>query len=289
MQFKYPELTPFQYASNRPITGVDLDGFEFYVNTEGKITGKGSEENCKNVYYVDKYNEKGSPENYYDLNVTIEEYAGFASLVWNESSGNKEESLGIANAVANYVSEGGSSQIKTIHDIVVKANYYSSAVLQQEANEYSNAITNRYELESVLNALMRISYPKDNRFKDNTNGSTHWDGVDLVVGLKKKGECANQDHRNYKWSADSKDLLKKFYTSFSVSEKNLNNDDIAFNTSVYVWNWHYLNKNAEIKAIKILGKTLFEKVKNPGEGFNSKYPKKIDYRAAVSKKLNIDE
>jgi len=30
LQFKYPELTSFQYASNRPISGVDLDGAEFY-------------------------------------------------------------------------------------------------------------------------------------------------------------------------------------------------------------------------------------------------------------------
>ena len=28
LQFKYPELTPFQYASNRPITMIDLDGAE---------------------------------------------------------------------------------------------------------------------------------------------------------------------------------------------------------------------------------------------------------------------
>ena len=28
LQFKYPELTPFQYASNRPITCIDLDGCE---------------------------------------------------------------------------------------------------------------------------------------------------------------------------------------------------------------------------------------------------------------------
>ena len=28
LQFKYPELTPFQYASNRPITFTDVDGGE---------------------------------------------------------------------------------------------------------------------------------------------------------------------------------------------------------------------------------------------------------------------
>jgi RHS repeat-associated protein len=40
LQFKYAELTPFQYASNRPITGVDLDGLEwaYVIDDIGNIT-----------------------------------------------------------------------------------------------------------------------------------------------------------------------------------------------------------------------------------------------------------
>lgn len=34
LQFEYPELTSFQYASNRPITGIDLDGLEFFNPNE---------------------------------------------------------------------------------------------------------------------------------------------------------------------------------------------------------------------------------------------------------------
>ncbi len=38
LQFKYPELTPFQYASNRPISGIDLDGAEFVdPNEPGEV------------------------------------------------------------------------------------------------------------------------------------------------------------------------------------------------------------------------------------------------------------
>jgi len=29
---KYPELTPYQFASNRPIDGIDLDGLEWWKN-----------------------------------------------------------------------------------------------------------------------------------------------------------------------------------------------------------------------------------------------------------------
>jgi RHS repeat-associated protein len=37
---KYPELTPFQFASNCPISGVDLDGLEYFYSSDGKFLGK---------------------------------------------------------------------------------------------------------------------------------------------------------------------------------------------------------------------------------------------------------
>ncbi|SFP11644.1 hypothetical protein SAMN05428949_7398 [Chitinophaga sp. YR627] len=36
---KYPELTPYQFASNSPIQGIDLDGMELYVSTKGQLLG----------------------------------------------------------------------------------------------------------------------------------------------------------------------------------------------------------------------------------------------------------
>jgi RHS repeat-associated protein len=43
---KYPELTPYQFASNCPISGVDLDGLEYYYAADGTYLGhvKGSSE-----------------------------------------------------------------------------------------------------------------------------------------------------------------------------------------------------------------------------------------------------
>ena len=37
LQFDYSELTPYQYSSNRPITGLDIDGLEFYNPNEVRI------------------------------------------------------------------------------------------------------------------------------------------------------------------------------------------------------------------------------------------------------------
>ena len=37
---KYPSLTPYQFASNSPIAGVDLDGLEFYFAADGSYLGQ---------------------------------------------------------------------------------------------------------------------------------------------------------------------------------------------------------------------------------------------------------
>ena len=35
---KYPELSPYQFASNRPIQGIDLDGLEFSEAPSGQLS-----------------------------------------------------------------------------------------------------------------------------------------------------------------------------------------------------------------------------------------------------------
>jgi RHS repeat-associated protein len=36
---KYPELTPYQFASNSPISGIDLDGLEYFYAADGRVLG----------------------------------------------------------------------------------------------------------------------------------------------------------------------------------------------------------------------------------------------------------
>ena len=44
---KYPELTPYQFSSNRPIAGVDLDGLEFYYAADGNLIAKSHDNNTQ--------------------------------------------------------------------------------------------------------------------------------------------------------------------------------------------------------------------------------------------------
>ena len=44
---KYPELTPYQFASNSPISGIDLDGLEYYYAADGSLIAKSRDNNTQ--------------------------------------------------------------------------------------------------------------------------------------------------------------------------------------------------------------------------------------------------
>ncbi len=48
----YPMLTPFQFASNRPIDGIDLDGLE-YVRRIHVINGEGEQIFTKDIVFYE--------------------------------------------------------------------------------------------------------------------------------------------------------------------------------------------------------------------------------------------
>lgn len=44
---KYPMLTPYQFASNSPISGIDLDGLEYYYAANGNFIAKSRDNNTQ--------------------------------------------------------------------------------------------------------------------------------------------------------------------------------------------------------------------------------------------------
>jgi len=40
LQAKYPGLSPYNFASNTPISGIDLNGLEYYYTADGRLLGK---------------------------------------------------------------------------------------------------------------------------------------------------------------------------------------------------------------------------------------------------------
>jgi uncharacterized protein (TIGR02594 family) len=54
LQFKYPYYTPYQYASNRCVSGIDLDGAEFYYNPDGSFLRRGKNSTNNDIFIEEK-------------------------------------------------------------------------------------------------------------------------------------------------------------------------------------------------------------------------------------------
>jgi muramidase (phage lysozyme) len=91
---EYPELTPYQFASNTPIWGIDLDGLEVYYATDGTRLGQiGTSTQVRKVeaadiktvsYWIDRANNspgKLSPES---IVTYIERYSADVGMTEEE-------------------------------------------------------------------------------------------------------------------------------------------------------------------------------------------------------------
>jgi len=113
---KYPELTPFQFASNTPIWAVDLDGLEAYYSSDGTFTGfgqiKGDNAPVIVVTYVPLQGKMAevpgifvrqeTPLTFKGAPVKNFEFEQYAATVHNETFGsNDDEKQKIADAIYN--------------------------------------------------------------------------------------------------------------------------------------------------------------------------------------------
>jgi len=261
---KYAGLTPYQFASNSPVSGVDLDGLEYYYAADGKLIGRiglSTEVrlvNANNVesikgfmmesghgvmtpaYITSRSNEANKLSG--SLNISNDKLVAFASVIHTESSGDKEESYAIGNVTMNFIDEGGSSKLKTLDDVTMYDNTFAQGAQQSEYTSFKNKSpedqNSKFSLGAAINAL---GYSQDlPGFTDVSGGADSWDGIDLVSSKWKNS------HRSYSWSKDSKDLLDKY------KKDNKGGVDIS--------KWTFKETGYQIRATKIIGKTLFTNI-----------------------------
>ena len=99
--YQYPQLTPYQFASNRPIDGVDLDGLE-YVKRIHTVNAQGQVIATKDIIY------------YQMDDKTLKAHGGTTKGLYN-SAGYGPEGKGIKHEY--YLENGNKSNLKDVWDL----------------------------------------------------------------------------------------------------------------------------------------------------------------------------
>jgi len=91
----YPYLTPYQFASNSPISGVDLDGLEYYYAADGKFLGQGKDKSSLEVRRADDFKPLeggGSVINKYtSVHGNHNDFKAMAGVLYAEADGTTSE------------------------------------------------------------------------------------------------------------------------------------------------------------------------------------------------------
>ena len=247
---KYINIGSYIYCHSSPIMLIDPTGEGDYYAKNGSYLG--TDKKKDNFIYIQyssgktKFEINGKYQNFQKLDVTRNTFLAFASAINNESSGNKQESMALANVVMNFINDGGSKTLKTLDDVVLYRNSFMKGSNQKAVNEFQglpiNSKNRTLAIAAVINAL---GYNQGlTGFSDYSGGANTWDGKDLMY------TNWPNSHRNYIWSSDSKQLLKQYK---SLVHGSVNVDGFKYKNT-YGEN-HQIQVN--IKATMIAGKTLF--------------------------------
>ena len=247
---KYINIGSYIYCHSSPIMLIDPTGEGDYYAKNGSYLG--TDKKNDNLIYIQyssgktKFEINGKYQNFQKLDVTRNTFLAFASAINNESSGNKQESMALANVVMNFINDGGSKTLKTLDDVVLYRNSFMRGSNQKAVNDFQglpiNSKNRTLAIAAVINAL---GYNQGlTGFSDYSGGANTWDGKDLMY------TNWPNSHRNYIWSSDSKQLLKQYK---SLVHGSVNVDGFKYKNT-YGEN-HQIQVN--IKATMIAGKTLF--------------------------------
>jgi RHS repeat-associated protein len=199
---KYPMLTPFQFASNSPIAGIDLDGLEHYMVVDGQYLGKpanstneelrivsksDSQRNANNVDRIHKdakvvYNTL--PVYSYSLetkevsksSMTMQHFLDLAHIIYGENKGKDSDSYAhlllnreikmakLADKVDGAATKSGPTTTKN-----------STLLFSIEKYGFTNAILAGTYMPNSKSALAKY------------DATLHTDGVQIDGGVQNKG------------------------------------------------------------------------------------------------------
>lgn len=197
---KYPELTPYQFASNTPIQAIDMDGLEAYFTSAGKFDRWGSIKGADApVIIIEKAGDvngttlKNNATDFAGQDITVQQFLRRAQRVYGEGGTEEKFANAYAHAQDNVREACGGSE---------NANYAGSGnKISFDVNniggtydEWNKKRGSGYNDLSGLNSLPGANSAIAAEAKllmgkttDPTNGATQWVGTkpfyDFVLDL----------------------------------------------------------------------------------------------------------
>jgi RHS repeat-associated protein len=189
----YPYLTPYQFASNSPISGIDLDGLEYYYAADGKFLGQGSDSDNKEVRLGKITSKTKSGQNI----ITAVDLKGQTQSQWIVIHNNHDEfkaMAGVLYAEADGTTPEAVHEVAAIYSVLEnRANYEGTTVQEQmtvakgvnganatEADKINQAdkVGMTAKKEAVFAGLIKGILSET----DFSNGAFYWDGKDFEEG-----------------------------------------------------------------------------------------------------------
>jgi RHS repeat-associated protein len=169
---KYPELTPYQFASNIPISGVDLDGLEFYFAADGAFLGKsekgGTQIRVATKYHTANYMQNGKQVSmnvvteYKDINKVS---VGIASNVYAKIYQMEVGQPSVSSVVA---SDRPSTSTASTNPITKEVTVYYQKTMHSDDGTRPILMTDYYNASTTLN------HEKDHAAGLSSNGFDHF-------------------------------------------------------------------------------------------------------------------
>lgn len=243
---KYGWQTPYAYFRNSPIFKIDYNGLGDYYTKGGKHVGSDNKkvknkqgemvpDNKAYIAYERIKHKDGSVSftNAKELSVSNSTLNKYANTVAVESSGNKEESYGIASAISNLAKYKGKDILSTLQS----EGIYGYGNGGNNSSYKNNAESS---MGAALNALTGGH--------DYSNGAIRWDGDDI----------GRKGFKQYKPRVYGVQISQKFFDMYKTAYLNVHSKNFSSNFSSGIHKATAANVGRVLlKAVAVQGRTIF--------------------------------
>lgn len=212
----YPYLTSYQFASNSPVSGVDLDGLEYYYAADGSFIGQGANPNSLEVRLgkVTGNTKSGKPiitaidikgnltKQWIVLNQNHNDFKSLAAVLYAEAAGTGKEVAGIYSVLENRAKYENTSVVEQA--TVAKGVYGAGKTESTKINTEKGSLADRKRSE-VFKGLVSGSASEE----DFSNGAFYWDGKDFNGAEKVRGGYTQRYKPGFIFTDKSHDLFNQ--------------------------------------------------------------------------------